>query len=1019
MNKYQTHAPNRYSDILCGRNVQLIHDAAPEFKKAQVLIAIPHKNQYEELARALISATNQTLVNQHLARIVVMDDNSEHDWTEKLKGLLKHPSITLLKAECGSPARARNLLLDWADSQTNISWVARLDADDEFHSEDSLHGLWSSVHKTNKVAAIGSNQLRQNGKILPEENIAKPEELCDHIELAEFIERFASGKQNRELPSCNLLLKTNIGLRYPNIRSAEDHWFVCKLLMSYQSKIAVCPYPIYSIYSLEGKDTNINKSTSSWLEQRSRLAYMAKKWSYFLSKKQNVIGAGLEGIAFLHNNQVIKKFFPWAITDSEVDNLKKLISKNNLPIPKVRWFKNNGLWQYQTDYLGDIYKESKIPKQKILTYLKKLYKAGVSTLNVKRENLQITPSGELQYIDIGKDIQPLSTSNYRDMCARLYSIGILGNKDEEVVRRYTWRRQDEALKALPGFEQFYSELIASMHPQCTSYIKDSTPKATCQNRTVTLLIKCCGQDAKVLTDQVEHITTQLCYPTTFSKTILLIDSHQGAFLRQYSESNLSSVIEQAQTLKKTKIIDEFLVSPNDLESIKTTYEKWFACSECTETHTSNNAPLFPQIWGFDQITTPYVLQCDVDILIGRRNWQHSYLDDMLEACSPENILSVGFNISKRSSCFNPYRGEPGEFAAEVRFGLLDLRKIHRLLPIKNPISGNKLSLTWHRALQNTMREKGYRALRGGDPSSFYVHPKNEHKCLPELGIAKDLISQGREPDKQYEQFDWIPEANWKYDHRNEPVVFLLKGRHTNHALLQRCLNSLRNQKNQDFGIILLDDASGPSHNWSYPLLLGELQIKTTLIRRSVPVGRMPNFLMAVKEVCQRPETLIAVLDQDDCLMQNTVVDSLLDAQKNGSDLIQMPMYRPNKPINLYRPSYKSPREEAGANVWSHLRVFTKYLFEQVPEKYFKRQDKTTWFDSVTDYLTMLPMAEIAENPTFLDTGYTYWHSRKDRDSEEKQQENLLIEELLSMPSLFYSDKFSVVQVPEFFEDEKR
>ncbi|MGR5078587.1 glycosyltransferase family 2 protein [Photobacterium swingsii] len=1018
MTNFKTRAPSKYNEILCDRNLKLVHSSTAEFDTADVLIAIAHKNQAQELSRALTSALNQTLVKMHIARIVVLDDDSDITWPSETEALLHHPAVTLLSAECGSPARTRNLLLDWADTQPNLKWVARLDADDELFSKNSLEGIWNTVRGTSSKAAIGSNKLRKDGEILPEDNIADPNELNDHFQLAGLIEKFASGRQQRELPSCNLMLSTNLGLRYPNIRSAEDHWLVTRLLMLHPSDIVVCPFPIYAIYSLDGEDTKQNKSNESWRDQRNRLAYVARTWSTLLATNRHLLGMGMEGAVWLQHNQVVKEFYPWAISDAEVQELKALLSSGkDIPIPKVRWRKCDGLWQYQTAYESSTIPGGKIAKQAIVQYLKKLYQAGVSTLNIKRDNLIVTANGELQYIDIGKDIKPLTTSYFRDMCARLYSIGIIGNKDEELVRRKSWRREDDALKALPDFEQFYSELLTLLHPQCAEPFSDPVPTASFKSDSVTLLIKACGQDADALTEQVTHIVTQLSYPVTFTKIALLIDPHQGEFLRQYADANLNSVIQQAEKLKDDGLIDTVLVAPADSETIITTYKRWFAQSDCTETHTTSNAPLFPQIWGFDQITTPYVLQCDLDVLVGRRSWQHDYIADMLYACEPEDVLAVGFNIPKSQPHFNPYHGEPGEFAPEVRFGLLDLNRIRNQLPIDNSQSGDRLTLTWHRALQAAMGLRGLRAVRGGDSRSYYVHPRNEHKRLSELTIARDLIAQGKEPAEQHEQFDWIPGKHWKYKPRHEAIVFLLKGRYTEHALLKRSLDSLRSQTNQNFGIILIDDASGAAHNWCYPMLLDELEAKTTLVRHCTHAGRMPNFLLAIKEICQDPQTLIAVLDQDDCLMQTNVVDGLLDAKQQGADLIQMPMYRPNKPINLYRPDYTNPRKAAGANVWSHLRVFTKALFDQVPEDYFKRKDNSEWFDTVTDYLTMLPMSELAKNPVYLDSGYTYWHLRKYYGQDERDREDQLIEELISKPSLSQLVQKLAERMPESFEDD--
>lgn len=1014
LSDYLPKAPAVYKETLCNRNQNILQQAEAEYRATPVLITIAHKNQPQLLVRALKSAVAQTLIQQKKAQILVLDDSSEPGWQTHVQEYLSHPSVTLISAECGSPARARNLMLDWADDNPAIHWVARLDADDELAYPDSLERLWLSAQQKPCVAAIGSNYLRIGDTILDSANIADPSELLSPQALAGFIENFAEGRQQRELPSCNLLLKTGLGLRYPNIRSAEDHWLLTRLLMRFGNQVAVNPSPVYAIYSLSGSDTEANKQQSIWQEQRARLASAASSWAALISHQRDLLGVGMEGAVWRQHNQVIKEFYPWAIDDADVNRLQQRLAPKNLPIPKVRWRKCDGRWQYQTPYVPGRHPGERLTESQVSDFLLAMYQNGISALNIKRENLLLTQSGELLYIDIGKDIQPLTSSNFQDMCARLYSIGLHGNKDEEWVRRLSFRRQDEALEALPGFAAFYSKLMATLHPHCQpntlSHYAWATnvfqPEYQAVATNVSLLIKACGQDAQSLTAQVQHIVTHLQYPVRFAKKLLLIDTHKGDFLRQYSPANLAAVIAQAETLKQAGLIDDVLLSPKCQHTIGATYQRWFGSedkreqtnAEVLHTHTKDNAPLFPQIWAFEQIGTRYVLQCDLDVIIGKRDWQHDYLADMLYAAEPASVLAVGFNIAKSTSQFLPYHGEPGEFAPEVRLGLLDLERIKARLPIANPVSNGRYTLTWHRALQAYMKTHQLHALRGGDPATFYVHPRNEHKHLPSIAVAADIIAQGREPLIQQEEFDWQPQAGWHYPKRSEPLVFLLKGRFTDLNLLARCLNSLRAQHNQHFGVILIDDASSWAHNWCYPLLLQEFWPRTTLVRHLNHQGRMPNFLQAINDLCEHDNSLIAVLDQDDCLMHPRVVDLLLKARAEGADLIQMPMYRPNKPLRLYRPDYRAPRQAAGGNVWSHLRVFNRGLFRQVPLAYFQRPDGE-WFDTVTDYLTMLPMAELATNPQYLDDGYAYWHLRRDYGREEKAREQQLIKEILAKPSL--------------------
>ena len=1000
---YFHHAPAVVSEVLCTRKCSVIKQADISYQQAEVVIAITHKNQPEFLLRAIGSALAQTLVQQKLAQIIVLDDSSEPEFAEQVQAIVQHPAVTLISAECGSPARARNLLLDWADSQANIHWVARLDADDELAASDSVEALWQSAIKKGALAAIGSNALRISHSVIQGINYALDDVLLHTDKLVAMVQRFCNGQQQHELPSCNLLLKTQLGLRYPNIKSAEDHWLVLRLLLLYPNQVACLTTPVYCVYSLQGADTQFNKQNHYWQEQRNRLAVAAKSWQFAATLGYEIIGSGMEGIVWADCNTVTKQFYPWAITDADVLQLQQLMAQSVSVLPTVSWYKEKGLWCYQTPKLTTHPVGRFIAADQVSQFLTAMYRAGVCALNIKRDNL-LHANNALLYIDIGKDIQPLSTSYFLDMAARLYSIGILGNDDEELVRRNSLRKADAALAELPGFAAFYHSLITTLNPHCIASDKPSDLLTVTAEPSadVTLLIKACAQDAQGFYQQVAHIVTQLSTPQKFANVVLLIDSFNGPFLRQYAAADLAGLKAQAEALQQSGLVDEVWLSPDatspDTPDIaKQIYQQWFGSNAVTYSHTVDNAPLLSQVWAFSQIKTRYVLQCDSDVLIGRKNWQHNYLADMLNALALPDVQCVGFNIAKADSEFLPYQGAPGQYPPEVRFGLLDLQRIHACLPIANPIRDGRYSLTWHRALQRYQQQHGYRSVRGGHPDSFYVHPRNEHKAVLESGVIRDLIAQGVIPAMQAEQFDLQPDANWQYSSRAEPVVFLLKGRFTDIALLQRCLNSLRQQTEQNFGIILIDDASGAVHNWCYPMMLGDLTAKTTLVRHNEHQGRMPNFIMAIEQMCTNPDSLIAVLDQDDSLMQRTVVSQLLNAVEQGADLVQMPMFRPNKPLKLYIPDYAAPRSKAGANVWAHLRVFKKRLFEQVPKQYFKLGD--AWFDTVTDYLTMLPMAELAIKPVYLDTGYAYWHERRDYGPAEKQREHQLIATLLAKPSL--------------------
>lgn len=303
---------------------------------------------------------------------------------------------------------------------------------------------------------------------------------------------------------------------------------------------------------------------------------------------------------------------------------------------------------------------------------------------------------------------------------------------------------------------------------------------------------------------------------------------------------------------------------------------------------------------------------------------------------------------------------------------------------------------WHRALERAQAQNGMQSLRGGDTRGFYVHPRNEDKDWPKLSMARDLIGQGLYPPEQAEKWDLDVSAPWRYPARGEDLVFLLLGRDTLPARLARCIRSLAMQTWQEFGVILIEDAGDqgtarPLHHW-----FREMCDRTTIIRQQKRAGYIGNFQLAVRDICTRPESLIVVLDQDDALMRIDAAARLWRAWSAGADLVNAPMFRPNKPVTLYPVCYSQPRRRGGGNVWAHLRGFRKALFERVPEQAFA---PLGGIDCLSDYLTMVPMAELAERPVALEDGYYYLHERAPYSADRKRRETVLKLWLFTQPEL--------------------
>jgi hypothetical protein len=396
-----------------------------------------------------------------------------------------------------------------------------------------------------------------------------------------------------------------------------------------------------------------------------------------------------------------------------------------------------------------------------------------------------------------------------------------------------------------------------------------------------------------------------------------------------------------------------------------------------------------------------VLQCDVDVLIGRRDLAHDYLGEMLSAASATGVLGVAFNIPHGfGEGFHPYRAPPGRYVPEVRCGLLDLVRIMACRPLPNRVVDGAVELTWYRSLERHQQQHGLRTLRGGDPRTFYIHPPNRWKTQSDvLARVRDLVGQARVPTVQYGDWDLAggPE-DWNYPRRGESVVFLVKGRDTPPERVRRCVASLAMQDDQDFGVIVIDDAS--TRAGAGPLLhhlLEPLRDRLTLIRHHAHQGRIPNFRLGIREVCHDPDSMVAILDLDDALMDRSVVRRLRDASRGGVDVVLAAMFRPDKPYKLYQPDFEAPRRKWGGDVWIHLRAFRKRLFDALPDEELRMDGD--WIAQCTDYATMIPIVEMCTRPTYL-REYFYFHERSTpRTPELRAEKDAVIRRILSRPPL--------------------
>ena len=551
------------------------------------------------------------------------------------------------------------------------------------------------------------------------------------------------------------------------------------------------------------------------------------------------------------------------------------------------------------------------------------------------------------------------------------------------------------------------------------YIILKTQQIVESKQKVSLVIKACVQDSEIIYQAVKHIVRQLSFPNVFDERILSLDIRQTDFLREYNSNNTwEKLIEEANKLVDDFVIDKFIFpTENDFQNIN---QKWFGL-ETKVTHTIKKVPVTAQLYGFEKAKNDLVLQVDCDAMIGRLSKEHMFLDDMIsEIDKNENVLSVGFNIYKgKETSFTSYFGfENGGFVPEVRFCLLKKSRIENVLPLKNEIVENAFKFSWYRALEQRQKETKTCSIRGGDNRSFYIHPHNFKKTDKDVWFTTlDRVEQLQIPEKQINEFDLAGSYyDWTLLKRNEKLVIVSCFRNIPLSRFLRFWYSLTSQTNQDWGLVLIDDASENGISHFIKELIKPFQNRITFIQNRFRVGVAQNTYKAIHYFMENKESVVCVLDSDDAIIGKNALKNVFEKYSFfGADVVVGKMYRTDKIHAHYKytPNFINPRLYGG-NVWQHIRSFKKYLFDSLSFDDLKIANQIQQTDDILlakrfsqkmvfpehcwDFTYMIPIVEISENPMWINH-FNVFHDRATTNTTEiKQRKEEIIAEILAKPS---------------------
>ena len=564
-----------------------------------------------------------------------------------------------------------------------------------------------------------------------------------------------------------------------------------------------------------------------------------------------------------------------------------------------------------------------------------------------------------------------------------------GNVRDEVHRSLSTYRQafTKAGLRVTAIRELGGADIRELRPASDHLVFELRP-VLAEGLNVSLLIKTCFMEWRTIERFVRHQVAQLEQPTGFAEKVVLVDPSPGPFLRQYDEPNAEPHRSAMERLLRDGVVDRVVYALEDPATIRDTYRKWFG-AESFETHSASGQQLFATLYGFDACIGDYVLQLDSDLFIHRGDVEHDFLRDLVGVLQDDpKALFVPLSICRVGSLPYTHQSANGDWRVEVRGCMFDRRRLQSVLPIANDLEGGQFAMGWHRVFDRFISGGEFRCYRGGDPRTSFIHVPNERKADPEdLLEILAAVERGYVPDCQLGNVELEGSvADWAGPKRGEPFVFVICGRNVDPGQFKRCLESLTSQVGADWGAVVVDDASTNSFGDYAEVLLANYRHRVAIVRNGTRKGLLYNTWNAITNYCVDPQSVIITLDADDALIGSSVLERIRREYENGADATVGSMLRMDKEA-VYPADFDRPRSWR-SNVWQHLRTFRKYLFNAIKREDFKLDGE--WIDIATDWAFMVPIIEMAENPTHIpEPLYLYEPSDRKRQTDRAYRDSII------------------------------
>jgi len=248
-----------------------------------IIVMMPVKNAKHLMNQSLLSLANQVGVTRKML-VLILDDHSQDNWENdsNIKDILSDKRFLIIKPPTGfnSIHQNRNFLINFSKYYANnLEILLRLDADDFLAESNIIHIIenyfFSSTfyfYKPDTRTAchllLMGNALSCDGLKLNRINCASNRLKKNNPYLLEQLDAMRYGVAEAELPSCNLIWQPEMPIKYPALKSAEDHLLLTHCLLTYKNQFYIEEEKLYANYSLSGSMTANNKRAEIYLQSR-------------------------------------------------------------------------------------------------------------------------------------------------------------------------------------------------------------------------------------------------------------------------------------------------------------------------------------------------------------------------------------------------------------------------------------------------------------------------------------------------------------------------------------------------------------------------------------------------------------------------------------------------------------------------------------------------------------------------------------------------------------------------------